>query len=38
MPFRKDEKIEEAEKRMDQFVRDMMGTLIQFINEKQVAQ
>ncbi len=36
MPLRPDEKIEEAEKRMDQFVREMMDTLIQFINERQV--
>lgn len=38
MPLRPDEKIEEAEKRMDQFVRDTMGVLVQFIKERQVTQ
>ena len=34
-PIYPDEKVEEAEKRMDQFVRDMMGMLLQFLKEKQ---
>jgi EpsI family protein len=35
MPLKKDEKTEDAEKKMDQFVRDMMGALLQFMKEKQ---
>jgi exosortase D (VPLPA-CTERM-specific) len=36
MPVMPDEKLEDAEKRMDQFVRDMMGTLIPFLKERAV--
>jgi exosortase D (VPLPA-CTERM-specific) len=35
MPLKKDEKAEDAEKKMDQFVRDMMEILLQFLKEKQ---
>lgn len=34
-PVRPNETIEDAEKRMDQFVRDMMSALLQFLSEKQ---
>jgi exosortase D (VPLPA-CTERM-specific) len=34
-PVKPDETIEEAEERMDQFVRDMMSALLQFLSEKQ---
>ena len=35
MPLQRNESIADAEKRMDQFVRDMMTTLLQFLKEKQ---
>jgi hypothetical protein len=35
-PIRSAEGVEDAEKRMDQFVRDMMPALLQFLKEKQV--
>ncbi len=36
MPVLPNEKIEDAERRMDQFVRDMMGAMIPFLKEKAV--
>jgi exosortase D (VPLPA-CTERM-specific) len=36
MPVLPNEKIEDTEKRMDRFVRDMMGTLIPFLKERAV--
>jgi EpsI family protein len=36
MGLKKDESIEDAEKRMDQFVRDMMEELIKFLKENQI--
>jgi hypothetical protein len=35
MPLLPGESIESAQPRMDEFVRDMMGTLAQFMKEKQ---
>lgn len=35
MPFKKDEKVEDAEKKMDQFVRDFMEEMERFLKEKQ---
>jgi exosortase D (VPLPA-CTERM-specific) len=35
MPLKPQEKIEDAEKRMDQFVREMMPVLLQFLKERQ---
>ncbi len=37
-PIGKDENVEDAEKRMDQFVKDMMGVLIKFLKENQFEQ
>jgi exosortase D (VPLPA-CTERM-specific) len=36
-PINRDEKIEDAERRMDQFVRDMMPALLQFLKQRQVS-
>jgi hypothetical protein len=35
-PMQRNESVPDAEKRMDQFVRDMMTTLLRFLKEKQV--
>lgn len=35
-PIQANETIQEAEKRMDQFVRDMMDALLKFLEEKKV--
>ncbi len=37
-PIGKNENIEDTERRMDQFVRDMMGTLVRFLKENQFKQ